>query len=69
MKDAICIIVGLAAIAAAIWQMWVYMAQKPNDVSTTHLILAIVAGVVAVVCGVFFMLGRVNKQEEIHITK
>lgn len=69
MKDAICIIVGLIAIAVAIWQIWVYMAQKPNDVTTIHLILAIVAAVVAVVCGVFFMLGRVNKQEEIHITK
>jgi hypothetical protein len=25
--------------------------------------------VIAVICGIFFMLGRVNKQEEIHITK
>lgn len=69
MKDALCILVGLIAVAIAVWQIWVYMAQKPNDVSTTHLIFAIIAAVVAVICGIFFMLGRVNKQEEIHITK
>jgi heme/copper-type cytochrome/quinol oxidase subunit 4 len=69
MKDMLSIGVGLIAVAVAVWQMWVYMGQKPNDVSTTHLIIAIAAIVVAVVCGIFFMLGRVNKQEEIHITK
>jgi heme A synthase len=69
MKDMLSVGVGLIAIAIAVWQMWVYMAQKPNDVSTMHLIVAIIAIVVAVVCGIFFMLGRVNKQEEIHITK
>jgi hypothetical protein len=45
------------------------MGQKANDVSNSHLIFAIVAAVIAIICGIFFMLGRVNKQEEIHITK
>jgi uncharacterized membrane protein len=69
MKDMLSILVGLIAIGLAVWQLYVYMNQKASDVSSSHLIFAIVAGVVAVICGIFFMLGRVNKQEEIHITK
>jgi uncharacterized membrane protein YidH (DUF202 family) len=69
MKDMLSILVGLIAAGVAVWQIWVYMGQKANDVSNSHLIIAIVAAVIAVVCGIFFMLGRVNKQEEIHITK
>ncbi len=69
MKDMLSILVGLIAAGVAVWQIWVYMGQKANDVSNSHLIIAIVAAVIAVICGIFFMLGRVNKQEEIHITK
>jgi uncharacterized membrane protein len=69
MKDMLSILVGLIAVAVAVWQIWVYMGQKPNEIHTYNLIIAIAAIVIAIVCGIFFMLGRVNKQEEIHITK
>lgn len=69
MKDLICIVVGLIALALAVWQFLAYMGQKPNEVSSIHLVFAVVGVVVAFACAVFFMLGRVNKQEEIHITK
>jgi uncharacterized membrane protein HdeD (DUF308 family) len=69
MKDAICIIVGLIAIAIGAWQMYAYITQSPKDPTIWHLIIAIAAILVAIICGIFFMLGRVNKQEEIHITK
>ena len=59
---------ALVFAALAVWQIWTYMGQK-GPVSSMPLIFAIVAGILAVACGIFFMLGRVNKQEEIHITK
>jgi uncharacterized membrane protein HdeD (DUF308 family) len=69
MKDMLSIGVGLIAIVIGAWQMYAYITQPPKDPSSMHLIVAIIAIVVAIVCGIFFMLGRVNKQEEIHITK
>jgi hypothetical protein len=69
MKDMLSILGVLVFAALAVWQIWTYMGQKGGAVSSIPLVLAIVAGVLAVVCGIFFMLGRVNKQEEIHITK
>jgi uncharacterized membrane protein YidH (DUF202 family) len=69
MKDMLSIGVGIIAIAIGAWQMYAYITQPPKDPSSIHLIIAIAAIVVAIVCGIFFMLGRVNKQEEIHITK
>jgi len=69
MKDMLCILVGLIAIAVGAWQMYAYITQPAKDPSSIHLIIAIAAILVAIVCGIFFMLGRVNKQEEIHITK
>lgn len=69
MKDLICIVVGLIGVALGAWQMYAYVTQSARDPTTWHLILAIIGIVIAVVCGIFFMLGRVNKQEEIHITK
>jgi uncharacterized membrane protein HdeD (DUF308 family) len=69
MKDALCILVGLITVIIGGWQMYAYVTQSPKDPSSWHLIIAIAAIVIAVICGIFFMLGRVNKQEEIHITK
>ena len=65
----LCILGGLIFAALAVWQIWMYMGQKGGSVSSMPLIFAIIAGIIAVICGIFFMLGRVNKQEEIHITK
>ena len=65
----LCILLGLIAVGVAVWQIWVYMGQKGGAVSSMPLIIGIVFAVIAVICGIFFMLGRVNKQEEIHITK
>jgi uncharacterized membrane protein HdeD (DUF308 family) len=69
MKDMLSIGVGIIAVAIGAWQMYAYINQSPKDPTIWHLIIAIIAAVVAIICGVFFMLGRVNKQEEIHITK
>lgn len=69
MKDMICILVGLIAAALGAWQMYAYVTQSAKDPTSWHLILAVIGIGIAVICGIFFMLGRVNKQEEIHITK
>ena len=69
MKDLLCIFGGLIGILIGGYGMYRYITQSPKDVSSFWLIFAIAFIVIAVVCGVFYMLGRVNKQEEIHITK
>ena len=37
--------------------------------SSSYLYIAIAAGIVAIVAGIFFFARRVNKEEEIHITR
>ena len=69
MKDVICIVGGIIFAAIGAWQMYAYISQSPKDPTIWHLIIAIIAILIAIVCGVFYMLGRVNKQEEIHVTK
>lgn len=60
---------GLLSVIVAAFFMWRYLSQSRSDVSNTPFIIAIVFGVLALVCGAMFLAGRVNKQEEIHITE
>jgi len=62
-------VVGLIGAIVAIWQIYVYLDQKAANVSHTPMIVAIIAAIVALVCGGLFLSGRVNKSDEIHITE
>ena len=69
MKDMLYAVLGLILAIVAVWQIIVYLGQKPSEVSSTHIIVAIVCGILAIILGGLFLSGRVNKQEEIHITQ
>jgi hypothetical protein len=69
MKDMLYAVLGLISAIVAVWQIIVYVGQKSSEVSSTHIIIAIVCGILAIVFGGLFLSGRVNKQEEIHITQ
>ena len=69
MKDMLYAVLGLISAIVAVWQIIVYLGQKSSAVSSTPIIIAIVFGILAIVFGGLFLSGRVNKQEEIHITQ
>jgi hypothetical protein len=71
-KDVLSILVAIAAAIFAIYQFYLFETFKSNGVTdvqggTNHLWLAI--AVVAVVAGIIYFTGHVNKEEEIHITQ
>jgi uncharacterized protein YacL len=69
MKDMLYAVFGLISAVIAVWQIVVYLGQKANAVSSTPIIIAIICGILAIALGGLFLSGRVNKQEEIHITQ
>ena len=69
MKDALYIILTLIAAAIAAWRMWIYATARLADQQMSDLIISIVCILIAVIFGGLFLAGRVNKEEEIHITK
>jgi amino acid transporter len=69
MKDMLYAVLGLISAIVAVWQIVVYVGQKSVAVSNTHIIIAVVCGILAIAFGGLFLSGRVNKQEEIHITQ
>ena len=71
MKDLLFAVVGLIAAGVGAWQIWTFLQPVPKGevVNNNHLYIGIVCVIVALICGVFFMLGRVNKNEEIHVTE
>lgn len=69
MKDMLYAVLGLISAVVAVWQIIAYLGQPKNAVSSTPIIIAIVCAVVAIILGGLFLSGRVNKQEEIHITQ
>lgn len=68
-KDILYLLLGLAAAAFAVWKAWAFLSAQGNEGPKTDLILAIVGAVVACIFGVLLLVGRVNKEEEIHITQ
>lgn len=69
MKDMLYAGGGLLSVVVAAFFMWRYLSQPRGDVSNMPFIIAIIFGILALVCGAMFLSGRVNKQEEIHITE
>lgn len=69
MKDLLYAGLGLLSAAVAAYFMYSYISQKASEATSTPFIIAIVFAVLALVCGALFLSGRVNKQEEIHITE
>jgi multidrug transporter EmrE-like cation transporter len=69
MKDVVSLVVGLAAAGVAIWQAILFFKTTGAQTGGNHAIYAGVAIVIAIICGAIFFAGRVNKEEEIHITQ
>ena len=69
MKDVVSLVVGLAAAGVAIWQGIVFFKTSGAQSGGTHAIYSGIAIVIAIICGAIFFSGRVNKEEEIHITQ
>ena len=65
MKDAVLILGVVAGGLVALYEFYLFV----QHFVTTNLIIAIVAAVIAIICGIVFGAGRVNKEEEIHITQ
>ena len=65
--DVIYLLVGAISLGVAIWQLYLFI-QSPGTTTNSHLWMAILAGVVALACGIGYFLRHVNKEEEIHIT-
>jgi hypothetical protein len=73
-KDVLSILVAIAAAIFAIYQFYLFETFKSDGVvdvqgGTHHLWLAIGSAIVAVVAGIVYFSGHVNKEEEIHITQ
>jgi uncharacterized membrane protein YhiD involved in acid resistance len=73
-KDVLSILVAVAAAIFAIYQFYLFETFKSDGVvdvqgGTFHLWLAIGSAIVAVVAGIIYFSGHVNKEEEIHITQ
>lgn len=71
MKDLLYALVGLAAAAVAVWQIWAFVAQRAPSESANynHIIIGAICAVIALICGGLFLSNRVNRTEEIHITE
>jgi hypothetical protein len=68
-KDILFVLLCLGAAAFAIWQAYIFFSAKGPEGPRAALIMAIAGAVVAGIFGVLFLAGRVNKEEEIHITQ
>ena len=69
MIDVLSGVVGVAALAYAIYQFYLFATYADPQGGHNHLWQAIIAAVVACICILAIFLRRVNKEEEIHITQ
>lgn len=69
MKDAIYVILALIAAGVAAYFMYHYVTTPLREQQTRDLIISVIGILIAIVFGGLFLAGRVNKEEEIHITK
>ena len=67
LKNALILIVGLAALGYAGYKFYLFTNAPGTD--STDLWWAIGCAAVFFVCALIYFLGRVNKEEEIHITQ
>ncbi len=63
------IVVSIAAAIFAIYEFYVFGYTGGSQGGQSHLYMAIAGIVVALIFGIIFFVGRVNKEEEIHITQ
>ena len=66
MKDMLFAVVALVSAVAAVFSLIKYIGSEDNKL---FLGVAIVCAIVAVGLGAVFLSGRVNKNEDIHITE
>ena len=66
MKDMLFALLGLLSAGAAAF--FFYKFQNSED-NSTNLILGVVCAVLAIGFGAFFMFGRVNSHDDIHVTE
>ncbi len=66
MKDMLFAVLALLAAVGAAFSFYSYTNSNDNK---TYLVAAIVLALVTVVLGGLFLSGRVNKNEDIHITE
>lgn len=72
MKGAIYILLTIIAAAIGAWQMYNFVNSVTNRNQygdTTSLIISLVCIAIAIAFGGLYLAGRVNKEEELHITK
>jgi len=69
LKDALAVIVGLAALAFGIYKFYLFVTTPGSEQASHDMWWAIGAAVIFFVCGLIYFLGHVNKEEEIHITQ
>ena len=68
-KDALAVLVGLAAAAGAIYYFYKFVTFVEAEGGHSYLWKALGLAAIAFVCGLVYFLGHVNKEEEIHITQ
>jgi hypothetical protein len=69
MKDAIYVLLALIAAGIAAYYMYGYVGTPTSQQRMSDLVISVICILVAIVFGGLFLAGRVNKEEEIHITK
>jgi hypothetical protein len=74
-KDVVSILVAIAGAIFAIYQFYLFVTFKNAEGvadmqgGTYHLWMAIGSAVIAIIAGIIYFTGHVNKEEEIHITQ
>jgi hypothetical protein len=69
-KDALAIIVGLAALVFGIYKFYLFVSDTSHaEAGANNMWWAIGSAVVFFICALMYFLGHVNKEEEIHITQ
>jgi hypothetical protein len=68
-KDVLFLLLCLGSAGFALWKMIAYLKAPAGVINPMALYMAIGGAVVAGIFGVLFLAGRVNKEEEIHITQ
>ena len=69
LMDVLLVVLGVAALAYAIWQFYLFAATTDPQGNTPHLWKAIAGAVVLCVCALGLFLRHSGAEEEIHITQ
>ncbi|MBC7795876.1 MAG: hypothetical protein H7Z37_03275 [Pyrinomonadaceae bacterium] len=69
MKNVLYIVLTILAASVAAWRMYAFIIVPPSKQNYYDLAIALVCAVVAIAFAGLFFAGRVNQDEELHITK